>query len=99
MLDITREQILSLNDAAKMLPVARNGKKPHIATLYRWASRGFRGTRLETCRVGRTRFTSIEALERFIRSINEDDSVSSQSIAPNRPMDEGLRRELESSGW
>lgn len=59
------EEVLSLTDAAKLLPRRRRGKKPHSSTLYRWATVGLRGVTLETLRVGGTLCTSREALQRF----------------------------------
>ena len=55
------ESLLTLKAAAKLLP-----GNPHYATLFRWAQKGCRGTRLETILVGGIRYTSREALDRFI---------------------------------
>ena len=65
MITISSETILSLDEATHRLPKRRGGKRPHIATLYRWAQRGVRGVRLETIQVGGTLCTSVEALQRF----------------------------------
>jgi hypothetical protein len=65
MIDLQHESVLSFADAVNHLPRRRKGKKPHIATMYRWAMRGCRGVRLETLRVGGTLCTSLEALQRF----------------------------------
>lgn len=59
------ERLLPLNEAAEYLP-RRSGKKVHYSTLYRWATKGARGRKLETVLVGGVRYTSLEALERFI---------------------------------
>ncbi len=59
------EQILSLTDAATMLPRRRGGRKPHVSTIYRWAKRGIHGVRLEIIQIGGTKCTSREALARF----------------------------------
>ncbi|MGD0896640.1 MAG: DUF1580 domain-containing protein [Thermoguttaceae bacterium] len=60
-IDISAERLFSLADTAKTLP-----GRPAISTLHRWRLRGVRGVRLETCLIGGRRFTSREALERFI---------------------------------
>jgi hypothetical protein len=39
-------------------------------TLQRWATEGFRGTKLETVHVGRRVFTSAEAIRRFLGRVN-----------------------------
>ena len=65
MLDIQSEEIISLQEAAGRLPRRRGGKKPHVATLYRWSQQGCQGIRLEVCQIGGTRCTSVQALQRF----------------------------------
>ena len=65
------EHVLSLTDASKRLPHRRSGRRPHVATLYRWASEGLRGVRLETMQVGGTTCTSIEALQRFFAELGK----------------------------
>ncbi len=71
MIDLNRETVLSLPEAAARLPRRRAGKRPHRNTLYRWASTGFRSVKLETIRVGGTLCTSIEALQRFFAQLAE----------------------------
>ena len=65
MIDLTTETLVSFTEACQRLPRRRAGKRPHPNTLYRWASGGGRGERLETIRVGGTLCTSLEALQRF----------------------------------
>ena len=65
----TDETIISLTDAAKELPRRRGGKRPHIATLYRWTTSGCRGVQLEYVQIGGTRCTSREALARFFERL------------------------------
>jgi len=56
------------------LPRRRRGKKCHVSTLYRWASVGCRGVRLETVQIGATCCTSREALQRFFESLTANRS-------------------------
>jgi len=65
MIDIKREEVLPLTVAAVRLPQRPSGKRLHVATLYRWATRGRLGVRLEVLRVGGQTCTSMEALQRF----------------------------------
>jgi len=60
-IDIRSEQLLSINGATKSL----HGR-PHISTVWRWIQRGVRGVKLETVLIGGRRYTSNEALERFV---------------------------------
>ncbi len=65
MIDLNAETVISLAEAASLLPRRRAGKKPHVCTMYRWISRGCRGVKLESIAVGATLCTSREALQRF----------------------------------
>ena len=40
------------------------------STCYRWRTRGCRGVKLETILIGGSRFTSLEALDRFVEQTN-----------------------------
>ena len=59
MIDLRVEEVFSLSEACRRLPPRREGKKPHVATLYRWGQRGLRGVCLETIQVGGTLCTSL----------------------------------------
>lgn len=59
------EAPIALSDVPAYLP-KRHGKKTHYSTVFRWATKGARGRRLETVLVGGIRYTSFEALERFL---------------------------------
>lgn len=65
MIDISSEKVVSLVEATCHLPRRRQGKRPNVATIYRWSQNGVRGIVLETIQVGGTRCTSIEAIQRF----------------------------------
>ncbi len=47
------------------------GKPLHLATIHRWRLRGISGVRLQTWKVGRGRYTSIQALNSFIDAISQ----------------------------
>ncbi len=59
MIDYRTESLISLTVAAKRCP-----GRPNVSTIWRWAGRD--ANPLETVRVGGRRYTSVEALERFI---------------------------------
>lgn len=80
MIDLATEKVISLTAATRHLPGRRQGKRPNVTTLYRWAQHGCRGVRLETIKVGGTTCTSLEALQRFC------DALTAQ--AANNPMPE-----------
>lgn len=75
------EELMTLAQAAKKLPHG-----PHVATLYRWMSRGVRGVRLRTCLIGGRRYTSQEALDEFHRATNtERVIVCDRAVSPATP--------------
>jgi hypothetical protein len=61
MIDTTAEKMIRVGEAASAIP-----GRPHKATVWRWVLRGVRGIKLETIVVGAMRYTSREAIERFI---------------------------------
>jgi hypothetical protein len=71
------EEIIPLRDAVKLVPRC-NGKRLHIATLYRWTTSGCRGVTLEAIQVGAVRATSRQALERFFRRLTAAAGLAEQ---------------------
>lgn len=70
MIDTRNEQLRLLTKASADIP-----GRPHVSTLIRWALRWVKGIRLDTVLVGGRRFTSIEAIERFLARLNEPGTV------------------------
>jgi hypothetical protein len=70
MIDLS-EHIISLSQAAKLMPRLRCDRPCNPSTIWRWCTRGVRGVRLESIRVGGTTATSQEALARFLEAINK----------------------------
>ncbi len=64
-LDFAKEQPIPLCEVPRYVP-KRRGKKVHYSTVYRWATKGARGRRLETVLSGGLRFTTVEAVRRFL---------------------------------
>ncbi len=81
------EQIVTFSEAAKALPKV-NGRRPHASTIWRWARKGIQGVRLETRRLGGRFVTSLEALERFTKTLAEtsvDLPAAGQRAPASRP--------------
>ncbi len=74
-IDIETEELIHFPQARKEFP-----RPTCIATLHRWRLRGVRGVVLETILVGGLRYTSREAIGRFIAAQNADNP--SQQPAP-----------------
>jgi hypothetical protein len=68
------EQKVPFAKLAEELPPARSGKKCHLSTIIRWATRGARGpsgdlVRLEAARLGNRWVSTREALARFMERL------------------------------
>jgi hypothetical protein len=69
MIDISSERLILLSAAAAYIP-----GRPHSSTLFRWWRDGSRGIKLESLLVGGRRYTSVEAIERFIQRLSSPHS-------------------------
>lgn len=63
--NLSGEQLVAVPEVPDYLPT-RRGKKLHISTVYRWVLKGTRGKVLDSALLGGIRYTSLEALERFL---------------------------------
>lgn len=71
MIDTLTEDLLRLRDAPDYLK--SRGITASTPTVYRWASTvGVRGVRLETIAVGKTYYTSRQAIQRFLETLNKE---------------------------
>jgi hypothetical protein len=76
MIDYRYEAVFPLSQAPKKTPARNDGKAIHTSTFHRWATTGCRGIRLETLRIGGTRCTSAEALQRFFERLSAADAAA-----------------------
>jgi hypothetical protein len=70
-IDTTLETLVTFADARTAFP---GDRRLSNATLHRWRLHGVRGVRLETVLIGGLRYTSKEAIERFITAQNADET-------------------------
>ena len=70
-IDPTNERLIPFNSAREAFP---GGKRLSLATVHRWRVQGVRGTKLETILIGGSRYTSAEAIQRFIAAQNPAES-------------------------
>jgi hypothetical protein len=89
MIDTTAEELISLSDAIELIP-----GKPHLSQVYRWARRGLRGVKLEWVRCGGRRYTSREAITRFITALTIADGgdapIATPTVRRPAPCDQAL---------
>jgi len=74
-IDLHNETLIPLSEVPARLP-RRRGHRIHLQSVHRWARRGLRGVVLETVRVGHSRYTSAEALRRFLKATNPPTAAS-----------------------
>ncbi|WP_146415060.1 DUF1580 domain-containing protein [Crateriforma conspicua] len=86
--DLTNEHPITLKEVPKHVP-KRGGKKVHYSTVYRWATRGARGRVLESAMVGGIRYTTVEAIGRFL---NHRRVIRDPKDAPDDVIEDALRR-------
>ncbi len=94
------ETPLSMRSATKESCLRRDGRKPHVASLFRWASTGVRGVVLETCRIGGGSIcTTRPAILRFIHRLsNPAAEQTERSPADRRRAFERAEAELARAG-
>jgi hypothetical protein len=107
MIDIADEALLSLREAAKLLPSARQGRPVSFACVWRWVLHGCRAAdgqlvRLEALRLGSRWVTSKEAIQRWAERLTP--AVDDKPLSPpptlkqRRKAAERAEKELERLG-
>ena len=79
MVDVLSEYMVTLTEATRIIP-----GRPCSSSIWRWYQHGCRGIKLETAIVGGRRFTSREAIERFVRRTTEARNGSPINSTPSR---------------
>lgn len=96
MIDLEREKPISLTQATKKV-----ASRPNLSTVWRWAMKGSNGIKLETVTIGGRRFTSEEALKRFIHKTTakaNGPAEPSRTDAQKRRAIREAMKELEEAG-
>ena len=97
-IDILSDDVLRLSEAAKILPRGRSGKKVHVSTLWRWSSRGIRGVKLETVRMGGLIYTSRKALQGFFGQLNQTENLMNCISGHKQRRATRVRQRLKGAG-
>jgi hypothetical protein len=67
-INVAVENVVALSELPDRIP-PRAGRRLSIPSVYRWSTRGIRGVVLETVQIGGTRYTSMEAFQRFTNAL------------------------------
>lgn len=92
MIDVNRERLLSLADAAKRIP-GRMGRPISKQTVWVWTKSGRRGVKLEAVFVGGDLKTSEEAIARFSAAMGLKRGKQ-QKAKPKASTAEALKKEF-----
>ncbi|AMV16512.1 DUF1580 domain-containing protein [Planctomyces sp. SH-PL14] len=84
MIDLELETLIPIGEAPRHIP-----GRPHRATVWRWIQGGVRGVTLESVLIGGRRYTSTEAIRRFLLASN------ATSAAPIVPVAAGSRSKVD----
>jgi hypothetical protein len=103
MIDAYTEKLVLLGNAAKH-PLLMSGRDPgrpiNRSVLERWRTRGIGGIVLETIKRGGLRYTSVEAIQRFLDRQNSPgattDSTTLRQVAKAHVR---AKEELAAAGW
>ena len=94
-IDILKERMLSLAQAAKLFPPARRGRPVTPNAIWRWVSTGVRLASGTVVRLGGSWYTSREALQRFAEALTNGSTETVRGDTPRQraaDADEELRR-------
>ena len=80
------EEWLPLREAADHFP-RRRGKKVHISTIVRWATKGCRGVVLASSFAGGIRYTRASAIAAFLAALNQHSPAPVKSAVNSRTND------------
>ena len=90
-INVETETLIDFAAAAREFP----GRAVCIQTLHRWRLNGVRGIRLESCMIGGRRFTSQEAVARFVAAQNAGEPPPAISKQQRAKQSAAARRALE----
>ena len=97
-IDPFADDIVKLSEAPGILPRGAKGRKVHVSTIWRWSSRGIRGIKLATVRVGGMIFTSREALRNFFDQLNNSETLELDKPVRRRRRATRVKQRLKDKG-
>ena len=83
------ETLIPINAVPKRLP-----GRPHISTVYRWMNSG----KLESLMIGGRRWTSVEAISRFVTNSTSDAATPSEVSERRKREIEQAKAKLKGAG-
>ncbi len=75
MINVHQERVLPIAEVPQQIRLMTGTRAPHPRTVDRWVRTGVAGCRLEIVRIGKRRYTSVEALGRWLAAVTESCEV------------------------
>lgn len=100
MTGLRSEKLMTLRQAAAYFP-GRSGDGVSEASTWRWVLKGLRGVKLESTKIAGTRYTSQEAIERFIAATSVDSGPQQEAPRTQRRRQRDIAaaaRQLDAAG-
>lgn len=94
MINTFKERLLTFSEAASACPKVR-GRRPSTVTLWRWATEGRRGIKLESVRIGRHMLTTETALNTFFNAVGSAPAVQRERQSKPLQAASATQRERE----
>src|SRR5690242_14312428 len=98
-INILSETVVSYRDVISNILPDRDGKRIHVGTLHRWRTRGLRGVRLHSVKLGGRWHTSVQALQRFFDSLTDQDSMTAADSGARPDASEHALAALKGEGF
>ena len=98
-IDIRTEDTRCLTEATKLpcFQNRRNGSRISTSTLWRWSITGCKGVILETVKIGGSRVTSVEAIERFVERLAEVEASGRPAVPAPAPLPAARRKSIDAA--
>jgi hypothetical protein len=100
MISLMDEHKITLGEVPAEIP-SRLGNRLHVSTVHRWATTGVKGVILESIKIGGQRYTSKEALQRFVERCSAgpaSSATTTRTPTTRRKAIEKAERELDRAG-
>lgn len=95
MINVETETLVPISSAATMIPCH---PPPSRATIWRWMLTGVRGRKLESIHIGGRRFTSEQAIARFLNPQSEPTTTSQNMASQRKSQDQAAMDALKKRG-
>lgn len=93
MIDFANEEPIAITQAPSHIP-----GRPALSTIWRWLQVGVRGRKLESAMAGGRRFTSKQAILRFLASSDSEQPRASVSPSQRRRQSDAANKALQDRG-